>query len=365
MSYTTFAVGDANAVKIWSKGVQVAVREKAEVGRLMGTGDDAIIQVKTETSKGKGDTVKFNLRTPLNGDGFTEGQRATGNGESLSFYQDQVIINELGNVASPTSEFTIDAQRVPFEPRSEGRSALTEWFAKRLSVTAFNHWGGYLPANSAPMGVKYTGHNTVTAVSTASGTPRQVWATASVTTDETLGSSDKMNLAVIDRALTGASLGDNQMRPTMINGSPKFVVYMHPQQAEDMSSAATTTWFAIAQAAMQGGMITKNPLYTGALGEYKGCILRKSQDVTKGVNSTTSAAVSSTRRAVLLGAQSAVCAYTKRGNPGDSKFRWTEKYDDHDRVFEMGAWTIWGLKKAVYSGQIDQGVVVISSYSAI
>ena len=359
----TFAVNDANAVKLWSRGVQVAVREKAEVGRLMGKDDTAIIQVKTDLTKGKGDNIKFNLRGVLNGDGFTEGQRATGNGEQMSFYQDQVTVNELGHVANPTSEFTIDAQRVPFEPRDEGRGALSEWWANRISVTALNHFCGFVPANSAPFGTKYTGNNTVTVPSSSK---RQVWATSSVTTDQGLGSSDKANLNMIDRAQTQARLGDNMVRPAKIGGSDKWVIYLHPQQAEDiMTNTSTGQWFSIQQAAMTGGMITKNGIYTGALGEYKNAVMRVTQHVTQGVNSGTGVAVATTRRAVMLGAQAGALAYCKRGNPGNANFRWTERYEDHDRFFEMGAWSIWGLKKPVFALQEDQGVVVMSSFSAI
>lgn len=360
MANQTFAVGDSNAVKIWSKAVSVAVREKCEVGALMGDSEDDCIQIKTETSKGKGDQVKFNLRTVMTGDGFTEGQRAQGNGESLTYYQDSVLINELGHVASPPSEFTIDAQRVPFEPRDHGRSALTEWWANRLSLSHFNQWCGYLPANSAPYGTKYTGLNTITAHTSG----RKLWSSTSVTADESLTSSHPMVLTALDRAITAATVGDRQVRPVMVNGSPKFIYYMHPQQAEDLTTNTSTgQWFSIAQAAMQGGQITKNPIYTGALGEYKGVILRKCQHVTLGVNSSTSASVSNVRRGVFLGAQAAVCAYTKKGNPGDNKYRWTEKYDDHDRLFEMGAWSIFGCKKAVFNS-VDHGVITISSYSS-
>lgn len=360
MSYTTFATGDSNAVKLWSKAVSVAVREKVEISALMGDSEDDCVQVKTETSKSKGDQVKFNLRTVLSGDGFTEGQRAQGNGESLTYYQDTILINELGHVVSPPSENTIDHQRVPFEPREHGKNALTEWWAKRLSVSFFNHVCGYLPANSAPYGTKYTGLNTVRAYTTG----RKLWASTSVTADESITSSHPQTLTVLDRAITAATVGDRQLRPVMVGGSPKYIYYMHPQQAEDMTTNTSTgQWFSIAQAAMQGGQVSKNAIYTGALGEYKGVILRKCQDVTLGVNSSSGASTANVRRGVFLGAQAAVCAYTRKGNPGDAKYRWTEKFDDHDRLFEMGAWSIWGLSKAQFNS-VDHGVITVSTYSS-
>lgn len=363
MANETYGVGDSNAVKIWSKGIWVATREKVDIGPLMGDDEDSIIHVKNELSKNKGDQVKFNLSVVLNGDGFSEGQRAQGNGEAGTMYQDTILINELGHIYSPPSEYTIDAQRVPWDVRDLGRRKLSEWWETRLSVSFFNHVCGYLPANSAPYGTKYTGLNTVRAHTSGSPT-RRLWASTAVSADESLTSSHPFTLNLIDRAITASSIGDLQLRPVMVNGSKKFVCYLHPQQAEDVTTNTSTgQWFSIQQAAIQGGQITKNPIFNGALGVYKDVVLRKSQHVTLGVNSSTSASTSNVRRAVFLGAQAAVCAYSKKGNPAEQKMRWTEKYDDHDRLFEMGAWSVWGLSKAQFNS-VDQGVITLSSYSS-
>ncbi|SPU27038.1 Uncharacterised protein [Candidatus Bartonella washoeensis] len=55
----------------------------------------------------------------------------------------------------------------------------------------------------------------------------------------------------------------------------------------------------------------KNPIFDGSLGMYNGVILREAVHVTHGVNSTTNAPVQNVRRAVLLGAQSAVMVLGK------------------------------------------------------
>lgn len=357
--YTTYATGDSNAVKLWAKDLFHAQREKCDVAPLMGKSEDSIIQVRTELEKGKGDVVRFNIQTVLSGDGFTEGQRAQGNGESASVYQDSVTINELGHVYAPPSENSIDHQRVPFDLREGAKKMLAEWWAKRMSVAVLAQAAGYLPYNSAPYGVKYTLHNTITAASTN----RKMWATSSVTADQSLGSSDKMNLTVLDRANTKARVGDNMLRPVSINGGQKFVCYMHPQQAEDvMTNTSTGQWFGIQQAALQGGQ--KHGIYNGALGEYKGIVMRTSQDVPLGVHGSTGVSVANVRRAVLMGCQAIVMAHGNKSHPAQQKFRWTEKEDDHGRLFECGAWAILGAKKTVFNSE-DQGVISISSYSAI
>lgn len=89
------------------------------------------------------------------------------------------------------------------------------------------------------------------------------------------------------------------------------------------TSTSTGQWLDIQKAAMMGGQITKNPIYSGALGEYNGMVLRQSYDITNGVNSSTGAAITTVKRAVLLGAQAACVGYGQKNAPG--KYRWNEE----------------------------------------
>ncbi len=134
MAYTSFPVNDAFAVKLWSKMLAVAEREALDIAPLIGTDDNSIIQQKTETSKGSGDSVTFGLRARLTGAGIGENEVAEGNGESLSIYSDAVLINELGHNVGVKSQNTIDQQRVPFDLRVQARDGLGEWWADRKSV---------------------------------------------------------------------------------------------------------------------------------------------------------------------------------------------------------------------------------------
>jgi Protein of unknown function (DUF4043) len=113
---------------------------------------------------------------------------------------------------------------------------------------------------------------------------------------------------------------------------------------------------------MQGGQVTNNPIYTGALGEYNGVIIRQSQDVTQGVSGSTGLAITTVRRAVLLGAQAAVIGYGQ-ANYGPMKYRWNEELLDHKRKLEVSAWSIWGMKKVRFNSA-DFGTVVVSTYAS-
>lgn len=357
MATTTFGVNDAMAQKLWSKAMTVAMRDNLDIAPLMGSSDNSIIHVKEDFKKGNGDKITCSLRARLTGDGITENETAEGNGESLSIYSDSLFINELGWVVSSRSDKTIDQQRVPWDLRAQCKDALGEWWADRFSKSFFNQVCSYTPQTNT----KYTGLNAVVGIGATSALERQIVA-GSNANDEDLGSSDTFTLELIDQAVEAATVGDQKVRPIKINGQDKYVVYLHPFQVTSLrTQTGTTQWNAIQQSALAGGNDSKNPIYTGALGEYNGCILRKNQDVTQGVNSSSGAAISTVRRAVLLGAQAAAVGFGKDGSK--ERARWNEELLDHKRKLEVSAWQIWGLKKCVWNS-VDFGTVVISTYAA-
>lgn len=355
MATTSFGVNDAFAVKTWAKMLAAAERDSLEIAPLMGEDANSIIHVKRETSKGAGDQVTFGLRARLTGDGKTESEVAEGQGEALSIYSDSVVVNELGHVVGVKSENTIDAQRVPFDLRAEAKDGLAEWWMDRLSVSFFNQVCGYTPQTST----KYTGLNAVRA-HTAS---RRIFA-GSASADEGLTAADTFTLDLIDQAVEMAKVGNTnqKIRPIKINGQDKYIVYLHPYQVTSLrTNYSTGQWGDIQKAAVAGGAASKSPIYSGALGEYNGCILRANQDVTQGVNSSSGAAITTVRRAVLLGAQAAVCAYGQKQS-GPNKYRWNEELLDHKRRLEVSAWSIFGMRKAQFNS-LDFGALTISTYA--
>lgn len=368
MSTTRFGVNDANAVKLWSKKLSIEAVKATDVNAFIGEDAGSVIHRKTETEKGKGDQVTFSLRVQLTGDGFTENQPAEGNGEALTLYSDAVIINELGHVVGVQSENTIDDQRIPFNMREEAKDGLKEWFQKRLSVTFFNQLCGYTPANNAPQGAKYTGLQAVVAPSAG----RQLWA-GSVANDQSLNNTMTMSFALLDNAKEMAVNANPLIRPINIKNmggdvgdfenvqEGMYVVFLHSYQVTDLrKSTSSGNWQDIQKAAMMGGQITKNPIFTGALGVYNNMVLKPAVDVTPGVHSVNGTAVANTRRAVLCGAQAGVVAYGQKHQ--DNKLRWNEELLDHKRKLEVSAWSIFGMKKARFNS-VDYGTVVISTWA--
>jgi N4-gp56 family major capsid protein len=366
MASTSYGVNDALAVKLWAKELAHEAVKATEIFPLIGQNSNSVIQEKTETKKGPGDRVTVGLRMQLRGDGFTESEIAEGNGEALTTYADNVFVNELGHVVGVRSENTIDAQRVAFDLREEAKDGLVDWWARRISVCFFNQVCGNTATSGAtyPTSVKYTGLNATIAPS--AGRILRANPSGGHTTDETLIAGDELKLTDIDRCIELAKTGGTnnlpKIRPIRIEGGEHYVMYLHPIHTTQLRSQVNAgQWLDIQKAAMMGGEITNNPIFTGALGMYNNCILRESEQVPPGINSTTAAQVTTARRAVFMGAQAAGIAFGQ--NSGENRYRWNEELYDHKRRLEVSAWSIWGIKKFVYNS-IDFATIVVSTYAA-
>ena len=124
------------------------------------------------------------------------------------------------------------------------------------------------------------------------------------------------------------------------------------------TNTSTGQWLDIQKAAEKRG--GDNPIFSGALGVYNNVILRESEHVTTGV--AAGAEVPTARRAVLLGAQSAVAAFGMKNTP--EKFKRIEETFDYQRELGVSAQTILGMKKTVFNNNnSDFGVIVVSTYA--
>lgn len=358
MATTTIASNNALTVKLWAKKLAQEVSKATAIAPLMSTGTNSIIQLKDETQKGKGDKVTFGLRTQLIGDGVSEGTMLEGNEEALSTYNDAIMINELAHAVRVRNDQTIDAQRVLFDMREEANASLVDWYADRMSLMFFLHVCGYtaptigFEGRTVTIGGVHTGFNTVTA-------PTRHLIAGGAADEAALTSADGFTLDLIDKAVERAKLANPKIRPVRINGGNHYVMYLHPTQVTSMrTNTSTGQWLDIQKAAEKRG--GDNPIFSGALGVYNNVILRESEHVTTGV--AAGAEVPTARRAVLLGAQSAVAAFGMKNTP--EKFKRIEETFDYQRELGVSAQTILGMKKTVFNNNnSDFGVIVVSTYA--
>ena len=367
MARTEFGVNHPLAVSVWSKSLAIEAFRLTYVGKFIGETEQSLIQEKTDLKKSAGDNITCGLNVQLQGDGVQGDATLEGNEEALQFYDDNIVINQVRHASRLKGRMT--EQRVPYNLRMRMRDRLADWFAQRYDASFFNHICG----NTAETRTLYTGNNAVTAP-----TANRILRAANRPSDETLVDDDTFKLQHIDAArerAETASVASNTgplIRPIRYMGDDYYVMFLHDYQVTDLRTDTTSAgldWLDIQQAAMSGGDVERNPIFTGALGIYNGVVLHKASRVTQGVHSTTGLAVPNTRRAVLCGAQAALIAFGS--DNGATRYTWAEESFDYSNQFGVAAGSIFGIKKTRYVPEDDAtvnnedyGTVVVSTYAA-
>ena len=353
MSHTAYGVNDPEARKAWSKMLALETLDKTYIGQFIGKTSDSLIQRKDDLAKDKGDSVRITLRVQLTGRGVQGDALLKGNEEALTTYTDNVLINQRRHAA--TAGGTMSRQRVPWDVRAECRGALSDWASDMMDTSFFNQLSGL----TSETDTLYTGNNPVTA-------PSRMLRPNSLTTDQAVNGDNTatFSLNLIDKAKNKAIVaprGTPRVRPILIKGKEYFVAFLHPHQVYQLRTATGAgQWLDIQKAAMQGGDVTENPIFSGALGLYNGVILHEAMRIQNGVHSTTAAAQTSTRRAVFCGAQACGLAFGQ--GYSFEQFDWVEELDDYENQLGVGGGAIFGLKKLVFNNT-DFGTVVITTYS--
>lgn len=349
MSTTQYGVNHPLAVKAWGKKLFVDALKKTYYAKFLGKSASSLVQIRDEVSKGPGDRITVGLRMQLAGDGVSGDGTLEGNEEALATYSDNVFIDQLRHAVRSGGKMS--EQRVPFSVRDEAKAGLEDWWANRMDTWFFNQLAG----NTAVSDVRYTGMQAAIAPSTN----RYLAVTGA--NDQALGSGNVMTLNMIDKCVERAMTVSPTIRPIKVNGEDKFVMFLHPYQVYDIRTSTNSgQWLDIQKAAMAGGKVDNNPIYTSALGEYNNVILHQASRVPTGVNSSTGAAISTVRRAVFCGAQAAVMAYGQKEQSGEMS--WTEELFDYQNQLGVSAGMIAGLKKTQFNSE-DFGTFVVSSYA--
>lgn len=317
MATTSYATGNALAVKVWAKKLFQEALKQTYFSRFSGSGTDNVVQIKDEMSKGPGDRVTVGLRMQLTGNGVQGDGTLEGNEEGLITYSDNVMIDQLRHAVRSSGKMS--EQRVTFDVREECRMGLQDWWADRLDASFFNQVGG----NTAQSDTRFTGNQ----VAVAPDAAHKVFVNSNEATDASISTTSVFSLTVLDKAIEKAVTASPLIRPIKYQGENMYVVFLHPVQVTDMRISTTTgQWLDIQKAAMTGGRVNDNPIFTGALGVYNNVVIHSAFRVPAAVNASTSLSIASTRRAIFCGAQAAVMAYGQ--NSSDSEMTWVEELNN-------------------------------------
>ena len=366
MADTSFGTNHANTVMYWHRKLFREALKQCQFYKFMGDGSDSIIQFLNETQKGPGDRIRVILRQQLTGTGVNGDGTLEGNEEELATYTDNLIIDQHRHAVRSGGQMS--DQRIPFSVREEAYMGLRDYWSEILDCWLANQLTGNTLGTVPTANVAFTGMQVALAPSTNNwlfAGPGDSASEASVTNS----ASGVFRLTEVDRMVVRAkTLETNPIRSIKMDGVDKYVVFIHPFQHHQLRQNTNAGQYNdIAKAAIQGGQISKNPLFTGSLGEWNGAIMHESYRIpwgnaTSGKQARTALNLANRARAVLCGAQACLFGTGQNTSKGGQP-NWYEELFDYGNKLGVSAGMIAGAKKSVFNAA-DFGTIVMSSFSA-
>lgn len=298
------------AKKVWHEGVKDSYFDKFTAM----DGSNVVHQNKDLTNV-KGDSVVFGLMMNLTGSGV-EGnrQKLSGAEDTLNIY-DFTVQTQL--VRNAVSRFEADDQKSQYDMLKEIKVVLKQWLSDWLDNKLISKLS-YNPSNGEVL------------YASAAGTQSSITA------------NDKLTTTIISRAKRKAMMHAPKVQPIKVDGMDKYIMLVHPWAARDLKD--DPKWLAAQQNANIRG--SKNPIFTGALGEYDGVILYEYERVQTGNIGASSANVCQN---LLLGKQAACFAVARPA-------KHIEQTDDYGNIAGNGI-AFYGAVEKTKFNNADYGII--------
>ncbi len=306
------------AKKVWHEGVKDSYFDK-----FTATDGSNVVHKNKDLENVKGDSVVFGLMMNLTGFGV-EGnrQRLAGAEDTLNIY-DFTVNTKL--VRNAVSRYEADDQRTQYDMLKEIKIALKQWLSDWLDDRLISRLS-YNPSNGEVL------------YASAAGTQSSITA------------NDKLTTTIISRAKRKAMMHAPKVQPIKVDGMDKYIMLVHPWAARDLKD--DPKWLAAQQNANIRG--SKNPIFTGALGEYDGVILYEYERVQTGNIGASSANVCQN---LLLGKQAACFAVSRPA-------KHIEQTDDYGNIAGNGIAFYGAVEKTNFNGK-DYGVINVTTGGAV
>lgn len=306
------------AKKVWHEGVKDSYFDKFTAM----DGSNVVHQNKDLTNV-KGDSVVFGLMMNLSGNGV-EGNRAklSGAEDSLNIY-DFTVQTQL--VRNAVSRYEADDQKTQYDMLKEIKGALKQWLSDWLDNKLINKLS-YNPSNGEVL------------YASAAGTQSSITA------------NDKLTTTIISRAKRKAMMHAPKVQPIKVDGMDKYIMLVHPWAARDLKD--DPKWLAAQQNANVRG--SKNPIFTGSLGEYDGVILYEYERV---LSSNIGASSANVCQNLLLGKQAACFAVARPA-------KHIEQTDDYGNIAGNGIAFYGAVEKTKFNG-LDYGIINVMTGGAV
>lgn len=371
MASTSMTSSNALTLKIWATEDWVNMGQRVAFGHLFSRGsifyaDEFLGQ------RARGDQITYDYTNKLTGIPVGEGGTLDGNEEALNlgYFSMAINVTRIG-VLNPNDD-TIEQQRTLVDFPERTRQVVPNRHKELLDTAVFYQLAGAAPTSFTLNGTTWSGnnrffvwgHNTPVAPSTS-----RILRAGGAATDQALTSSNTFTMDLIDYALEQIDLSN---QPIEMLADQTYDLYISPEQYTDLKQDTTgkIQWFNMALARATGGDTSQldGDIYEQmpCLGQYGRVNIYSAPRVAYGVNASTSAVITTVRRAVLCGKDALTFASPFGGRPSDKSvpLKYFSQLKDYEYFKGLEGRMIYGLKKTVASNSDDIGVFVISTYAA-
>ena len=309
--------------KVWAKKVWHEGLKESYFDKFTALDGSNVVHKSEDLKNVKGDSVVFGLMMNLSGQGVEGNQRKlTGAEEALNIY-DFTVNTQL--VRNAVSRYEADDQKTQYDMLKEIKGALKQWLSDWLDNKLINRLS-YNPSNGEVL------------YASAAGTQSSITA------------NDKLTTTIISRAKRKAMMHAPKVQPIKVDGMDKYIMLVHPWAARDLKD--DPKWLAAQQNANIRG--SKNPIFTGALGEYDGVILYEYERV---LSSNIGASSANVCQNLLLGKQAACFAVARPA-------KHIEQTDDYGNIAGNGIAFYGAVEKTNFNGK-DYGVINVMTGGAV
>lgn len=297
--------------KVWHEGVKDSYFDK-----FTAMDGSNVVHKNKDLTNVKGDSVVFGLMMNLTGSGVEGNQKLSGAEDTLNIYDFTVQTKLIRNAVS---RFEADDQKSQYDMLKEIKVVLKQWLSDWLDDKLISK-------------LSYNPLSTETVFAGAVGTQSSITA------------NDKLTTTVISRAKRKAMMHAPKVQPIKVDGMDKYIMLVSPWAARDLKD--DPKWLAAQQNANVRG--SKNPIFTGALGEYDGVILYEYERV---LCDNTGASSANVCHNLLLGKQAACFAVARPA-------KHIEQTDDYGNIAGNGIAFYGAVEKTKFNSK-DYGSIQV------
>ncbi len=353
-----------SVISLYNKTLVPESLKEGIFGQLIG--DNNVLKQERDLELNRGTSFITTLGLNLTGTGFDLSTPVDGNEEDITQYTDTVQVGQLTNsVRVPTTQNS-DQHSVGWDYIEAGFERLRKWVTETFEIWMANSLGGNTATEITAGDRTYTAGTTAraTGLNTAvAPSANRVIRAGGAANDQSITASDTMTLQLIDAAVEKARLATPVIEPVNYQGKGVYICLVSPEQMTDLrrDTAGAVQFTDIALSMLNGGQDPySNPLLKATGFLYNNTLILENTRVPYGVNASTSAQLTTVRRALFLGRQAASFGF-KGAGAGEAMFH--EEPKDGGRYRQITANLVAGGKKTVFNSE-DYATITISTYAA-